>query len=47
MWPRYKRKKEQSIVIYTLKTDVPPILGGLSEGKESTMSLTEIITPEL
>ena len=41
------QKKEQYIVISVLKPDAPPILGGLSEGKESTMPRTSIITPEL
>ena len=40
------RKKYQSIFISTFKTDVPLILGGLSEGKEYTNPLTSIRTPE-
>ena len=35
------------IVISVFKIDMPPILGGLGEGKESTTPLTSIRTPEL
>ena len=41
------RTKEHQIIISALKTDVPPVLGGPVEGKESTTTLTEILTPEL
>ena len=39
--------KEKSIVILAFKTDVPTILRGLWEGKESTNPLTYIRTPEI
>ena len=41
--------KEQPIVTRSFKKDPPPppILGGLSEFKESTKSITLIKTPEL
>ena len=41
------KTKEKSILISSLKTDLPPILGGLAEGKESTTSLTSIRTTEI
>ena len=41
------QKKEQYIVISAFKTYLPPILGGLSEVKESTIPLTDIRTPEI
>ena len=44
---KLRKTKEKSIVILAFKTDVPPILGGLGEGKELTTSLTAIRTPEL
>ena len=40
-------KKEQLIVISDLKTDMPLILGGLSNGEELMTTLTAIRTPEL
>ena len=33
---RGRKKKDQSIVISEFKTDIPPIMGGLAEGKESS-----------
>ena len=39
--------KYQSNHISTLKKDVPPILGGMGELKESTAPLEAIQTPEL
>ena len=39
--------KEQPIFIYSLKTDILPILVRLSKGKESTTTLTATRTPEL
>ena len=39
--------KEQSTVISEFITDVYPILGGLGEGKEFTITLTAIRTPDL
>ena len=44
---KVRKTKEKSIVISSLKTDVPPILGGLGEGKESTTLLTYICTPKI
>ena len=41
------KTKEQSIVISAFKTDLPHILGGLGNGKESKTPLTDIRTPEL
>ena len=41
---KVQKTKELSIVISALKKDVPPILGGLGEGKESTTPLTDILT---
>ena len=44
---KVSKTKEQSIVISSFRTDIPPILGGLGEGKEISTPLTEIRTPEL
>ena len=41
------KTREKSIAISDFKTDIPPILGGLGEEKESTTPLTAIRTPEL
>ena len=43
MW----KTKDKSIVISASKTNVPPILGGLGEKKESTTTITDNRTPEL
>ena len=37
---KVQNTKEQYIIISSFKTDVPLILGGLGEGKESTKPLT-------
>ena len=42
-----RKTKEQPILISFLKTYLPPILGGLGEGKESTTPPIAILTPEL
>ena len=44
---KVKKTKANSIKISAFKTHVPPILGGLGEGNESTTTRTEIWTPEL
>ena len=44
---KVRKTREKLIVMSTLKTDVPPIFGGLGEGKESTTPLTAICTPEM
>ena len=44
---KVRNTKDQSIVISTFKTDVPPILGGLQRGDELTTPLTAIRTPKL
>ena len=44
---KVQKTNKQSIIIYYFKTDVPQIIGGLGEGKESTTPLIEILTPEL
>ena len=44
---KIQKTKEQLIFILVFKTDVPPILLGLGEGKELTTPLTSIRTPEL
>ena len=41
------KMREQSIVVLAFKTDMPPILGRLGEGKELTTPLTDIRTLEL
>ena len=41
------KTKEQSIVISALKTDIPPIMGGLGQGKGSFTHITDILTPEM
>ena len=41
-----RKTKEQFTFISGLKTDVPPIIGGLGKGKESTTPITEILTPQ-
>ena len=46
-YAKFRNTKEQSIVIYYFKSNIPPILGGLSNGKEPTMPLTEIRNPGL
>ena len=42
-----RKTKKKSIFILAFKTDLPPILGGSREGKESTTPLTYICTPEI
>ena len=42
-----RKTKEKFIVILSLKTDVPPILGGFGEWKESTKPLIYIRIPGL
>ena len=37
-----RKTKENSIIISALKTHVPPIIGGMGEGKEFATPLTEI-----
>ena len=44
---KVRKTKEKLIVISDFKIDVPPILGGLGEGKESTTPLTSTLTPGL
>ena len=44
---KVRNTKENSIVIYYFKTYNPPVLGGLSEGKESITPLTVIRNPYL
>ena len=44
---KVRKAKYQYIVIPTFKTDIPPILVGLGEGKEIFKPLTDIRTPEL
>ena len=43
---KVRKTKEQSSIISVFKTYVPPIIGGMVEGKESTTPLMEILTPE-
>ena len=44
---KVRKTKDKSIVISASKTNVPPILGVLGEGKESSTTLTDNCTPEL
>ena len=44
---KVRKTKDWSISISAFKTYLPSILGGLGEGKYSTTSPTENITPEL
>ena len=43
---KLRNTKEQLIFIAALKTDVPPILGGLREGKDNTSLFTTTHNPE-
>ena len=36
---KVRKMRDRYIIIFDFKTDVPPILGGLGEGKESTTPL--------
>ena len=42
-----QKTKDKYIVISYFKSCVPPILGGLGEGKESTTPLKAICTPDI
>ena len=42
---KFSNTKYEPIVIYSFKTCIPPNLGSLSKGKDSTKPLTTIGTP--
>ena len=44
---KIRKTKEKSIIVLVFKMDIPPMLGGLGEGKDSYISLTSIIIPKL